>query len=414
MTSRTSASRRGVSLLAAALLVAACSDAGSSGSADTSGASNAVDTTAPAGTEPSSPDTTAAPVTDAPSTTVAMRSYDFAAVTEIVEQFVADQGLNGAGLVIVDREDGIVGEVYAGEFDADRVSLIASSSKMLAAGVLLRLQDQGLLDLDTPIGELVPWAGGNPDLTVAQMLSNSSGLPGLFPEPGYGPYVCQFIGTEIEECAAEVMATAADDGDIVPPDSEFRYGGVQWQVAGAVAETVSGKTWAELLDETYVQPCGVDSLGFNNHWVALGGGFEYPDGADVSLLTPTDNPHIEGGAYINPVDYADLMLMHLRDGQCDNGRSLSAEAVAESHADRIGDVWGGSAGSDTGYGLGWWIDRTSGRISDAGAYGSVPWLDLGNGFGAYLVIEADSGTGGQLAALLFEPVEEAVLAARAG
>ena len=59
-------------------------------------------------------------------------------------------------------------------------------------------------------------------------------------------------------------------------------------------------------------------------------------------------------------------------------------------------------------------DRTSGRISDAGAYGSVPWLDLGNGFGAYLVIEADAGIGGELASLLFEPVEAAVLAGRAG
>ena len=342
-----------------------------------------------------------------------MRSYDFAAVTAIVEQFVADKGLNGAGLVVVDRDDGIIAELYSGEFSADRVSLVASSSKMLAGGVLLRLQDQGLLTLDTPVGELVPWAGDNSDLTLAQMLSNSSGLPGLFPDPGYAPYACQFVGSDLEQCAVDVMTTDADDADVVAPDTEFRYGGAQWQVAGAVAEAVSGKTWAELLDETYVQPCGVDSLGFNNHWVVLGGGFEYPDAFDLSLLQPTDNPHIEGGAYINPVDYATLLLMHLRGGECDDGRSLSAAAIAASHADRIGEVWGGSAGPDTGYGLGWWIDRTSGRISDAGAYGSVPWLDLGNGFGAFLVVEADSAVGGELATLLYEPVETAVLAGRA-
>jgi CubicO group peptidase (beta-lactamase class C family) len=396
-------------MFAAALLVmAACSD--DSPSADSIAATT---TPAPETTE-SAPATTDAVVTSvAPDTTVSPGGYDFAEATAIVEEFVDDRDLNGAGLVIVDRDDGIVGEIYVGEFDAERVSLIASSSKMLAAGVLLRLQDQGLLDLDAPVGSYLPWGDGNPDITVAQMLSNSSGLVGLFPDPGFTPYVCQFVGTEIEQCAQDVFATTDDDDDVVPPDTEFRYGGVQWQIAGAVAEAVSGKTWEELLHETYRQPCGVESLGFNNHWVTLGGGgFDYPEDFDVSALVPTENPHIEGGAYINPVDYATLLVMHLRDGQCDNGQVLSPEAVAQAHADRIGEVWNGAAGGETGYGLGWWVDRTSGRISDSGAYGSVPWLDVGNGLGAYLVIEADSGTGNELAALLYEPVEAAVLAGR--
>lgn len=407
MTTGSVRARRGSALLIAALLAGACSD-DSPESTATNGDSTVASTAAP--------DSTLAATTTAAETTstVATAEYDFAAAGELVEQFVADRGLNGAGLVIVDRDEGIIGELYFGEFSADRVSLVASSSKMVTAGVLLRLQDQGLLDLDTPIAELVSWADGNPDITLAQMVSNSSGLPGLFPDVAFAPYLCQFIGTEIEACAAEALSGPDDDAAIVPPDTEFRYGGVQWQVAGAVAETVTGKTWAELLNETYVQPCGVASMGYNNHWATLGGGgFEYPDDFDVSQLAPTENPHIEGGLYIDPVDYATLLLMHLREGECDNGRVLTPEAVAQAHADRIGEVWGGSAGGpDTGYGLGWWVDRSSGRISDSGAYGSLPWLDLDNGFGAYLVIEADAGTGGELASMLFEPVEEAVLAGR--
>jgi hypothetical protein len=35
----------------------------------------------------------------------------------------------------------------------------------------------------------------------------------------------------------------------------------------------------------------------------------------------------------------------------------------------------------------------------------VPWLDLDDGYGAYLVIEAGSGTGNELATLLYDPVE---------
>jgi hypothetical protein len=80
------------------------------------------------------------------------------------------------------------------------------------------------------------------------------------------------------------------------------------------------------------------------------------------------------------------------------------------HTDRIGPTYGGDAGPGTGYGMGWWIDRASGRISDAGAYGAVPWLDLEDGYGAYLVIEADSNTGLELAQELFDVVEQAVKA----
>ena len=117
---------------------------------------------------------------------------------------------------------------------------------------------------------------------------------------------------------------------------------------------------------------------------------------------------MEGGAYLAPRDYAELLLMHLRGGRCDGKQVLSQRALDRMHADRIGEVYGGDAGTNTGYGMGWWVDRASGRITDPGAYGTIPWLDLGDGYGAYLVIEADSSTGGQLANLLYDVVDTAV------
>jgi len=335
----------------------------------------------------------------------------FDAVSAAVQAFVDDSGLNGAGLIVVHRDDGVLFHEHYGEFTEDRVSLIASSSKMISAGVLLKLQEQDVLDINAPVADVVEWGSANPSITPAQLISNSSGLVGLGPDLLYPPYVCQWSPTEeIEACAEAVFTSADDDADIIEPDTEFRYGGAQWQVAGAVAEAASGKTWAQLIDEIYVQPCGVDSLGYISLGSVFTGAPGYPVtfGGDGSNF-PTENPNIEGGAYVTTGDYGELLLMHLRGGTCGDEQVLSQASLDTMHSDRIGEVYDGDGWSeDTGYGMGWWVDRETRRISDGGAFGTVPWLDLDDGYGAYLVIEDESETGQALAMEIEELVHTAV------
>jgi CubicO group peptidase (beta-lactamase class C family) len=328
---------------------------------------------------------------------------DFGDVDATVDEFVAESDLDGAGLVVVHPDLGVVHEHYAGEFDADRVSLIASASKMLTAGVLMGLHDDGALDVDAPVAEVVDWGAANPDITPAQLLSNSSGLGGLLDDPTFRPYICQYVpGGTLQGCGEQIFTTTEDDEDVVPPDTEFRYGGGQWQVAGAVAEAASGRSWAELVEQTYVEPCGVDSLGYNNHYGQItsdDGPFTYPSqfGGDPSTLAETQNPNMEGGAYITAPDYATLLLMALRGGMCGDTRVLSEESVERMQTDRVGDYGGEVVGGFEGYGLGWFVSEDGSYIEDGGAFGAVPWIDLGRRYGAYLVVEDSSRVGRELA-----------------
>jgi len=180
--------RRGPSVVAVVAALGMLVAAACSGSDSTSGAGSSPDTgvtaapdtaAAPASTALSSsepPATDPIATTDAPATT-APRTYDFSAVSPIVQAYVDEHGLNGAGLIVVDRDDGVVHEDYWGEFSADRISLVASSSKTITAGVLLHLADEGLLDMDAPVADAVEWGAGNPTITPAQLVSSSSGLP---------------------------------------------------------------------------------------------------------------------------------------------------------------------------------------------------------------------------------------------
>lgn len=332
--------------------------------------------------------------------------FDFSAFDAEVQAFVDETGLEGVGTVVVHRDYGVIHQKSFGSFTDDRIYLVASSSKMVSAGVLMHLDDQGILDVDEPIIDAVGWGDSNPDITPAQLISNSSGLVGLLPNPAYPPYICQYLAAgSLRDCAQQIFTTELDDADIVPPDTMFIYGGGQWQVAGGVAEAVSGKSWDQLIEDIYVDPCGLEATAYTNHFTTLtspgNNPFGYPSGfdGDPANLTPTDNPNIEGGLYTTTGDYAKLLLMHLRGGLCGDNRVLSEEAVQAMHADRIAMAYDGSTGraDPAGYGLGWWIFRDADSlITDPGAYGAFPWLDEDRGYGAFLAIEANTGVGTQL------------------
>lgn len=347
---------------------------------------------------------------------------DFSALDAAIEGFLADNALEGATMVVVHRDHGIVHLRAFGGFEVDRVSLLASSSKMISAGVLARLADEGLVDLDAPISTyLSAWGEHKTDISIAQLVSNSAGLVGLIDDPLYGKYLCQYLNVGSMQLCAQLIYQANDAEDRVPPDTQFRYGGGQWQLAGGIAEVVSGRTWAELVEETYTRPCGLDALGYTNQYaLAFEGDVDsalgYPTffTGDVGTLPATDNPNVEGGGYATAEDYGKLLLMHLRGGRCGDRRVLSDAAIARMHEDHIA-AYGGETldPSLPGYGFGWWMSRTQpGLLADPGAYGASPWIDLERGYGVMILLEAEATLGASVRTLA-QPILEDIFDALA-
>ena len=334
--------------------------------------------------------------------------YDFSAVDTAAESFVASSsGIPGLTLAVVRKDEGQIYEKGYGEFERDRIILVASAGKVLAAGVIVALVDDGLLELDRPVAEYLDWGDHHPGVTIENLLSMMSGIRG-WPAPNH-PCVHDPT-TTVQECGRTVFQ---DESESVPPGDEYRYSGSAWQLAGAVAEVVSGKSWATLADEKLVQPCGLPNTGFlsTNSQLAYPAAFD----GDPANWPTSDNPEIGGGAHITVNDYSKVLLMHLYGGLCGEERVLSPEMVQHMQKALTPDgvtfpVW--TFPPAVSYGLGWFRSEDDPELLvDFGAWGAKAVLHLEEGWAAILLLENNFVTGNIMFMELVPLIREAILEA---
>lgn len=319
-----------------------------------------------------------------------------------LEQFVADEeSFAGAGIVIVDKDEGIIHMRSFGAYTDDTIVQLASTSKVPSSLIMLALDEDGSIDFDiqAPIETYLEGEPAYPGVTVEHALSNTSGIPGLWHLTDallkMLPHYCQFEpNTELSVCAQHLFTTRLDFPR-PEPGTQFDYGGAQWQLAGAVAEKVSGKTWNQVVDERLVQPCELEVFEYGNMYLDVATLWM----GTVESLIGRSNPSLEGGAITNMRDYAKILQLQINGGYCGGHQVLTQSSLDFMHIDR-GTATGSTVaftgtagnGSGQGYGLGLWIKPTADSEDpyiylDPGAFGSTAWIDVKNGYGAYIMLE---------------------------
>ena len=161
---------------------------------------------------------------------------DLAPVREATMTLVADFGLDGASVRLARG-----GEVrhldYVGSHGPDTRIAIASASKWLSALTLARLVEAGILRWDSRVGDYFPDAPvATRDITLVQLFSHTSGI-------GIDDADCLSSRQgSLQACARQILALPLE----WTPGSTFAYGGNSMQVAGAMAEIASGRSWDAL------------------------------------------------------------------------------------------------------------------------------------------------------------------------
>ena len=171
---------------------------------------------------------------------------------EGVMQSAVNEGFTGVALVgrgdriIFDFAHGLAGTV---PIRTSSRFWIASAGKQFTSALVLKCQEEGLLSLDDTIGDFFPNAPADKQaITLRQLLSHQSGLP-------------QGYETEVVSSAAEAISVVMSLPLIEPPGTGFNYSNNNYQLAVAIIETVTGKPYAEVLRNAFLEPLSLHNIG---------------------------------------------------------------------------------------------------------------------------------------------------------
>ncbi|MEA5403962.1 serine hydrolase domain-containing protein [Arcicella sp. DC2W] len=247
------------------------------------------------------------------------------------------------------------------DYTPDSKQPIASCSKWLSAALVMTFVDEGKLKLTDTVGKFLPILSknGKGAITIKQCLSHTTGI--LSPDLRENLKEMRAIKTMDE--AIEQIAQYPMEGQA---GKVFRYSNTGLQIAGAVIEKISGKSFETLFAERIALPLEMKNTDFGNAKVAL----------------PA------GGASSTPNDYMNFLTMILNKGKFRGKQILSEKSIAEMQVNRITTevkvAHSPAEAGGLGYGFGEWI-MANGAISSPGLFGSFPWINNEKKYCAFLM-----------------------------
>lgn len=183
----------------------------------------------------------------------------------LLQAYQKAQGFMGA--VLVARGDEVLHSGGYGmanlEHDApntpETVFRIGSLTKQFTAAAILQLQEQGRLNINDTLDRYLPDAPHASQVTLAQLLTHSSGIPDA-PEIAEGSH-----GGDLRQprTADEMISRAGGKPLEFTPGSQYKYCNVCYIMLSRVVEKVSGKSYADYLQEHILLPAGMTGTGID-------------------------------------------------------------------------------------------------------------------------------------------------------
>ena len=237
--------------------------------------------------------------------------------------------------------------------DRNTVFQVSSLSKWISAVGIMKLVEDGKLDLDAPVSkyltrwQLPPSDFNNEEVTVRRLLSHTAGLTdGL----GYSGFEA---GTPLQSIEQSLTKAADADEGIsgavyvgIKPGSEFKYSGGGYTLLQLLVEEVSGQSFAAHMEENIFEPLNMvhSSYAWEDSSVFKLAEFYNSDGTKAAHYRYTS---LAATSLYTSLSDLEVFFQVFLKGNNDEpiGRNVvkaeTLEVMREPHAKTMGiDIWG--------------------------------------------------------------------------
>jgi D-alanyl-D-alanine carboxypeptidase len=134
---------------------------------------------------------------------------------------------------------------------------IASITKTFTSTAILQLRDSGKLQLDDPVAKHLPWFTyknrfpEGPAVTIRQLLTHTSGLPGESAMPYWTDY--KFPTHD------ELVTLLHSQENAFEPETKYKYSNLGMAILGEVVAAASGQSYESYIVQNILQPLKMTS-----------------------------------------------------------------------------------------------------------------------------------------------------------
>ncbi|WP_265570283.1 serine hydrolase domain-containing protein [Sphingomicrobium nitratireducens] len=298
------------------------------------------------------------------------------AIDEYVEGFLAERGIPGASIAILEdgklvkaQGYGLADIEHGVPVTTDTIFQSGSLGKMFTAAAIILLEEDGKLSLDDPIAKYYPdapdiWSG----IRIHHLLSHTAGLRDYDPK----------VDWRKDYGEDELVRIIADTELLFEPGAQWAYCNSCYVVLGALVSKLTGSHWSEFVDARVFDPAGMKTAQIIDERRIIphrASGYEREDGVlkNQEWVSPGFLRTGDGALYFSIMDLAHWDQA-LRRG----------DILSPAHYDAWWQASPLNDGNRVGYGYGWETH-----------YGAGPAIvehgGIFQGFHSYLIRYDDPG-----------------------
>ena len=279
-----------------------------------------------------------------------VRQLDHDAIEKIAIEELRTTKTPGAAVAVVSGDRIVFSHGYGvasvdsgGPVSPDMLFRLGSTTKMFTASAVVGLALDGKIDLEAPVSRYITGLDETiGKLTANQLLSHTSGLRDE--APMFGSHDEPALGAGIRAWKANVL--------FAPPGRIYSYSNPGFWLAGYLAESVSGKPYADVIEERLFGPLAMTRSTLRPTMAMtwpLAQGHDVKNGKPEVIRPAADNTAAwpAGSIFSSALDLSRFVIAFMNDGKLDGKQVLPPKLIAtmSSPHSRI-------PGSEDSYGYG--------------------------------------------------------------